>query len=293
MGEAAHPGPNRRLRRVGDERNVVRRLSTQATVVDSSVSDDEMLLQRGFTGPQDPVDHGHVDATLLDSLAEDLRSTEQDDPSRDTIPARLADREVDECSSAGSESCWGETEDIGDDEVVEWGSLPFAQAVPAPHVVDCDRVAHRVEHQGSQGRVIRHSQLETVAASSAPSSQNRFVPCISRPIRRLRLVSNNANSVDDSAQSVLVGSVHGEFPQDVPRVAVPVVNMAMDDSESLIRQNTSDTETIDGRVRNGVGGSSARGGRGRSGVDAPKRGGSASSVGGVGSFESVPHFLLS
>ena len=97
---------------------MARRLSTQATVVDNSVSDDEMLLQRGFTGPQDPVDHGHVDATLL---AEDLRSTEQDEPSRDTIPARLADREVDECSSTGSESCWGETEDIGGDEVVEWG----------------------------------------------------------------------------------------------------------------------------------------------------------------------------
>ena len=86
-----------------DERN--RRLSTQATVVDNSVSDDEMLLQRGFTDPQDPVDHGHVDATLLDLLAEDLHSTEQDEPSRDTIPARLADQEVDECSSAGSESC--------------------------------------------------------------------------------------------------------------------------------------------------------------------------------------------
>ena len=107
------------------------------------------------------------------------------------------------------------TEDIGNDEVVEWGTLPVTQAVPAPQVVDCDGVAYRVEHHGSQGRVTRHSQLETVAASSAPSSQNRFVPCISRPVRRLRLVSNNANSVDDSAQSVLVGSVHGEFPQDV------------------------------------------------------------------------------
>ena len=135
------------------------------------------------------------------------------------------------------------------------------------HVVNCDRVACRVEHHGSQGRVIRHSQLETVAASSVPSSQNRFVPCISRPVRRLRLVSsNNANSVDDSAQSVLVGSVHGEFPQDVPRVAVLVVNMAVDDSESdvraesvhgdgnpLIRQNTSNTETIDGREESEMG----------------------------------------
>ena len=234
---------------------MARRLSTQATVVDSSVSDDEMPLQ-------DP----HVDPTMLDSLAEDLCATEQDEPSRDTIPARFAHREVDECSSAGSESCWGETEDIGDDEVVEWGTLPFAQAVPAPHDVDCDRVAHRVEHQGSQGRLIRHSQLETVAASSPPSLQNRFVPCSSRTVRRLRLVSNNA-SVDDSAQSVLVEPVHAEAPQDVPRVVVPVVNMAMDDSESDIRaesvhgdanplfnQNTSDTETIDGREESEMGG---------------------------------------
>ena len=119
VGEAAHPGPSRRLRRVGDERNVAPRLSTLATLVDSSVSDDEMPLLSGFTGPQDRDDvhdHGTIDPTLLDSLAEDLGATE-----RDTIPARLADREVDECSSVGSESCWGEQEDIADDEVPEWG----------------------------------------------------------------------------------------------------------------------------------------------------------------------------
>ena len=74
------------------------------------------------------------------------------------------------------------------------------------------------------------------------------------------MVSNNANSVDDSAQSVLVELVHGA---DVPRV---VVNMAMDDSESDIRaesvhgdanplfnQNTSDTDTIDGREESEMG----------------------------------------
>ena len=36
-----------------------------------------------------------------------------------------ADREDDDCSSAGSESCWGEREDIGEDDVVEWGALPL------------------------------------------------------------------------------------------------------------------------------------------------------------------------
>ena len=53
VGEAAHPGPTRRLRRVVDARNVVRRLSTQATVVDSSDSDDEMPLMRRSIGPKD------------------------------------------------------------------------------------------------------------------------------------------------------------------------------------------------------------------------------------------------
>ena len=170
VGEAAHPGPSRRLRRVGDERNVAPRLSTLATVVDNSVS-DEMPLLRVFTG-----DHGTIDRTLLDSLAEDLGATEQDNELlRDTIPARPANREVHECSSAGSESCWGGKEDIADDEVPERGALPllasFAQAVPAPHVVGCDRVAHHAEHEGRQSlRLIRHSQRETVAASSVNSS---------------------------------------------------------------------------------------------------------------------------
>ena len=52
VGEAAHPGPTRRLSRVVDAQNVVRRLSPQATV-DSSDSDDEMPLMRRSIGPQD------------------------------------------------------------------------------------------------------------------------------------------------------------------------------------------------------------------------------------------------
>ena len=34
------------------------------------------------------------------------------------------EREDDECSSAHSEFCWGEMEDIGDDEVSDGGVLP-------------------------------------------------------------------------------------------------------------------------------------------------------------------------
>ena len=115
--------------------------------------------------------------------------------------------------------------------------------------MDCDRVV--VEHQGSQGRLIKNNYFEMVAASSPPRLQKTFVLCISRTVRRLRLVSNNANSVDNSTQLV-----HGKVP-----VVVSVVNMAMDDSGSdicesvhgdanpLFNQNTSNTETIDGREK--------------------------------------------
>ena len=70
VGEAANPGPSRRLRRVGDDRNVAPRLSTLATLVDSSVSENEMPLLSGLTGPQDRDDvhdNGTIDPTLLDS----------------------------------------------------------------------------------------------------------------------------------------------------------------------------------------------------------------------------------
>ena len=94
-----------------------------------------------------------VAPTLLDSLAEDLcgveldnelfRDQKEDEGGHIHDLIRCADREVDQCSSAGSESRWGEMEDIGD-EVVDWGTLPhptlLAHAVPAHHVVECDRV---------------------------------------------------------------------------------------------------------------------------------------------------------
>ena len=112
----------------------------------------------------DVENHGTVAPTLLYSLAEDLCRVEPDnEPSRDPMPGDegghihdqfrcCADREVGQCSSAGSESCWGEMEDIGDDDAVEWGALPhptpWAHAVFAHHVVECDRVSHCADHQG-------------------------------------------------------------------------------------------------------------------------------------------------
>ena len=78
----------------------------------------EVAITNQEAGPEDldVHDHGSIDPTLLDSLV-DLGVRELDE---------------DQCSSAGSESCWGETESIGDDEVVEWGTLPLPSSIKEP-----------------------------------------------------------------------------------------------------------------------------------------------------------------
>ena len=123
-------------------------------------------------GPEDfdVLDHGSVDPTLLDSLVEDLCVRELDNE--------------DQCSSAaGSESCWGETESIGDDEAVEWGALPLSSSIdqgalahpadtvddfqaclPSPHVgrmgaARCESTAPRKRLRIRMGR---ESQATTV-----------------------------------------------------------------------------------------------------------------------------------
>ena len=121
-------------------------------------------------GPEDidVLDHGSVDPTLLDSLAEDLVVREVDNE--------------DQCSSAGSESCWGETESVGDEEVVEWGvlALPssinqgafahpvdtddFEDCLPSPHVgrmgaARCESAAPRKRLRIRMGR---ESQATTI-----------------------------------------------------------------------------------------------------------------------------------
>ena len=45
--------------------------------------------------------------------------------------------DVDECSSASSESCWGEMEDVGD-EVVEWGVVPHPPQAGPGSVVNAN-----------------------------------------------------------------------------------------------------------------------------------------------------------
>ena len=221
LGEASNPGPPRTRARARLEEEAEAEAEAEAvlTGLEAAItriadsSDEEPLsptwrdevsqceeMGRGsdvrnvWARVGDVENHGTVAPTLLDSLAEDLCRVEpHNEPSRDTVPGDeggqildqfrcCADREVDECCSAGSESCWGEMENIGDDEAVEWGALPhptsFPHAVPAHHVVECDMVAHRADHQGrpqvKRLRLIRHSQRETAAASSL-SSRNRFV----------------------------------------------------------------------------------------------------------------------
>ena len=87
--------------------------------------------------------HAPIVPTLFDSLGPNNESSS-------LIPGDVGGPSDDECSSAHSEPCWGEMGDIGDDEIPEWGvTYPLSGAEP-------------------QGGPTRHSQRETVAASSLP-----------------------------------------------------------------------------------------------------------------------------
>ena len=101
-GEASHPGPSFiRLRRATSLVNVA------STQVDSG---------RFAAAP-----------TLLDSLTEDLSMAPPHFNLGEIGPVGVRSprgADADDCSSVSSESCWGEMEDIRDDEVVEWGVLP-------------------------------------------------------------------------------------------------------------------------------------------------------------------------
>ena len=86
----------------------------------------------------------------------------------------------DQCSSAGSESCWGETESIGDDEAVEYGVLSllssidqgalahpvdtiddFETCLPSPHVFRIE-AASAAPRKRLSIRMGRESQATTV-----------------------------------------------------------------------------------------------------------------------------------
>ena len=158
------------------------------------------------------------------------------------------EREDDECSFVHSESCWGEMEDIGDDEVPQWGVLPcptsFAHAIPWPHGVDCDRVANHAEsRRGSKKKrllLIRSSQQETVAASSP--SHNPFAALT--PWEDTRNREFEGESIQQSGEVevrpgrlVLVGGNSG-----VPHQPSPV-SFADGDTDSVASDLDTEVET--------------------------------------------------
>ena len=109
VGEASHPGPSFILLRRAT--SVVNVASTQVDSGRFSALDEDQFAAA---------------PTLLDSLTEDLSMAPPHfnlgDVGRVGVRSpRGAD--ADDCSSASSESCWGEMEDIRDDEAVVWGVL--------------------------------------------------------------------------------------------------------------------------------------------------------------------------
>ena len=111
----------------------------------------------------DVEDHSAVLPTLLDSLAETPPHTNLRDVVDQILPS--TDRGADECSSASSESCWGEMEDIGDEEEVEWGTLPRPPSGQAD-----DRVGLREDiHDRTRAR-----RLNLISSQSARTVHGSF-----------------------------------------------------------------------------------------------------------------------
>ena len=145
-------------------RHVVPRIAGVASVADVTQIDVD-----------DVEGHSAVAPTLLDSLAEDLFEAHPDTNLRDVgriggqiLPS--AHRDADVFSSASSESCWGEREDIGDEEV-EWGALP-------PPSGQADDIVSLREGDHDRPRVRRlhliSSQSVAPASSSPQRDYNRF-----------------------------------------------------------------------------------------------------------------------
>ena len=111
-----------------------------------------------------------------------------------------ADREDDVCSSAGSESCWSEREDIGEDDVVEWGVLPLA--------------TRRME-----------SGIEPGSNRIAALADEEIVPARTR--RSQRTVTDCATLLDsDSDAPLLSGTVSGQLlgtlEEDLMQPVIPL-----------------------------------------------------------------------
>ena len=138
VGEASNPGPpttRSRARMEEEAEAVLSGLEAALTRIDDS-SDDEPCMP---TWKDEDCEREEVGRRA------DVRN----------VWARVGDVEChtavdpgslvrDECGSVRSESCWGEMEDIDEDEDVEWGTLPptVSHAVPVsqgeelgPHTV--------------------------------------------------------------------------------------------------------------------------------------------------------------
>ena len=70
------------------------------------------------------IDVADVEESLAEDLSEAHPYTNLPDVGRIGVQIPPStDRGADECTSASLESCWGEMEDIGEEEV-EWGAVP-------------------------------------------------------------------------------------------------------------------------------------------------------------------------
>ena len=182
-------------------------LSTQATVVDRSESDDEMPLVREACQANEGV------------------------PS--TIPAESiptwVDRDADECS-VSSEFCWGEQEDLIGEEIPEWGVLPCLASV-VPPVEDCNTRAV-VPHRLASRRL--------VLVGGGSQSQNRYSPLAHEDENEadhnqdaIQFVADTVSS-KRSRQSELQVTVPVEHSQPT----CPVVDMTQEDSVSEARSDS-------------------------------------------------------
>ena len=169
VGEASHPGPRTRARaRMEAEAEAEAASGLEAAVTRIDDSDGEELsrptwrdeasacedmgrksdVRNVWARVGDVEDHSAVDPTLLDSLAEDLVVPPH------TNLGDIGRRGSDAVDDVSSEFCWGEMEDIGDDEVPECGVLPnppSGQAEVSHHEGNCERPrARRLQLVSSQ-----------------------------------------------------------------------------------------------------------------------------------------------
>ena len=128
VGEASNPGPPQtRIRpRVDVAEDILVSLEHDLTHIDS---DDEPLVSVGSDRNVVPRLFHRSPASVIEDVG--IKSIALDSVVSMSAPAHSIPTQVDreDASSVSSESCWGEMEDLGEDNV-EWGLLP-CPAAPA------------------------------------------------------------------------------------------------------------------------------------------------------------------